>query len=145
MKPSIALSEIGELAGLTVVGWLIALAVGVGSLLAVSALLPDSSTTILVAAFLLPLLGLYLLFGSWEWGPGGEARQHAVFLACQLSLLALVGGVGYGLLSPASVGRWVVLVGGLFATPLAGWLAYFDGIGRVRRAVAGLVAGGESA
>ncbi|WP_255197947.1 hypothetical protein [Halorarius litoreus] len=137
MKPSIALSEIGELAGLTVVGWLVALVVGVGSLLAVSVLLPDSSTAVLVVAFLLPLLGLYLLFGTWDWSPGGEARQHATFLVCQFSLLALVGGVGYGLLSPDGVGRWLVLLAGLFATPVAGWLAYFDGIGRVQRALAG--------
>lgn len=136
MKPSLALSEIGELAGLTVLGWLVALVLGVGSLLAVSLLLPDASTAVLVVAFLLPLAGLYLLFGNWDWGPGGEARQHAVFLACQLSLFALVGAVGYAVLSPDATGRWVVLLGGLFVTPVAGWLAYFDGLGRLRRAVA---------
>lgn len=144
MKPSIALSEIGELAGLTVIGWLVALGVGLGSLLAISVLLPDTTNGALVVAFLLPVAGLYLLFRNWDWGPGGEARQHAVFLACQLSLFALVGAVGYGVLSPDSSGRWVVLFGGLFATPVAGWLAYFDGIGRVRRGLADL-AGGDAA
>lgn len=137
MKPALALSEIGELAGLTVLGWLVALVVSVGSLLAVSLLLPAAPAAVLVVAFLLPLAGLYLLFGSWDWGPGGEARQHAVFLACQLSLFAVVGAVGYAVLSPDATGRWVVLFGGLFATPVAGWLAYFDGLGRLRRAVAG--------
>ena len=137
MKPAIALAEIGELAGLTVLGWLLALVLGVGSLLAVSLLLPDTPTTILVVVFLLLLAGLYLLFGSWDWRPGGEARQHAVFLACQLSLFALVGFVGYTVRSPDSTGRWVVLLGGLFVTPVAGWLAYFDGLGRLRRALAG--------
>lgn len=137
MKPSVAFAEIGELAGLTVVGWLLALLASVGVLLAVSVLLPDAPAAILVVAFLLPLLGLYLLFGSWDWGPGGEARQHAVFLCCQLSLFALVGVVGYALLDTASPGRWVVLLAGLFVTPVAGWLAYFDGLGRVRRALAG--------
>ncbi|WP_255152405.1 hypothetical protein [Halorarius halobius] len=136
MKPSIALSEVGELAGLTVVGWLLALVAGGTAVAAATVLFPDTAAPLLVAAVLAPLVGLYLLFGAWDWRPGGETRQHATFLAGQLGLWLLVGGVG--LVVPASgVGRWLLLLAALFATPLAGWLAYLGGVGRLRRAVGG--------
>lgn len=100
-----------------------------------------SSITAWLATFagVLVLGGVaHALFGSGEWGPGGEAREHATFV------VALVGlNVGFwslrdsllGSPTPSVTASFLRLFAGLLLLATAGWLAYFGGLARLRSLV----------
>jgi hypothetical protein len=80
---------------------------------------------------------LYALFGIWDWGPGGEARRHAVFVVTFVGLTALsFRGLRLALGAPTA-GDGPLFLPVLVATlAVAGWLAYLGGLGRLAALVA---------
>ena len=126
-----ALGRLGDLLWLTSVGVAVAAIAVVGFLVAAGAF-GRLSPALGVAVLLLGLVGsLYVLFGSGDWSSGGEARQHATFLALLVGLQVLLhtglrtlsGGDG-----PPGPAAFAAGVAGI---ALAGWLAYLGGLGRV--------------
>lgn len=139
--PSTIDDRLGHVGGVL---WLAAKATAL-ALLATVLLLFALSALGSVTAWLATLGGVavllavgYALFGDWEWAPDGEARQHATFLVLlvglNVALRALVDSlVGTPPASPVTA--FLRLFVGLCLLALAGWLAYFDGLSRLRSLV----------
>jgi hypothetical protein len=125
------LGRLGDVLWLTSVGIALSL-VAVVAFLASAGLLGRVSPYLGGAALVLGLLGvLYLLFGNWDWSPGGEARQHATFLVLFVGLQAIgVAALRTSLGSDAASGI-PFLVAGFVGLAVAGWLAYLDGFERL--------------
>jgi hypothetical protein len=86
-----------------------------------------------LAAWLGTLAGVFVLhgvgyapFGDWDWGPGGEARQHAVFFALLLGLNAALWSLPdvFSPREPTAGTSFLTVLGGVGVLALAGRLAY---------------------
>jgi len=135
----LSLGHVGDVLWLTTKATLLALLVTVTVLLALGALGSVTAWLATVGAVLVLGGTVWTLFGNGEWGPGGEARQHATFV------VALVGlNVGFwslrdwvlGSPTPSPTAAFLRLFAGLCLLALAGWLAYFGGLARLRGLVA---------
>jgi hypothetical protein len=133
------LGRAGDLLWLTARAAALALLVTVTVLLALGALRS-------LGAWLVTLTGVLVLggvvgalFGNGEWGPGGEARQHATFV---VSLVVLNAGFWslrewtFGSPTPSATAAFLRLFAGLCLLATAGWLAYFGGLARLWTLVA---------
>ncbi|MFC7229159.1 hypothetical protein N0B31_17295 [Salinirubellus salinus] len=133
------LGRAGDLLWLAARAAALALLVTAAVLLALGAL-RNLGTWVVTLTGVLVLGGVVgALFGNGQWGPGGEARQHATFV---VSLVLL--NVGFwslrdwtlGSPTPSPTAAFLRLFAGLCLLATAGWLAYFGGLARLRALVA---------
>jgi hypothetical protein len=128
-----SLGRVGNVLWLTTKVTLLALLVTV--LLALGAL--GSVTAWLATLGAVLVLGgtVWALFGNGEWGPGGEARQHATFVLALVGLNVASWSLWDWVLgppAPSPTAAFLRLLAGLCLLALAGWLAYFGGLARLR-------------
>jgi hypothetical protein len=125
------LGRLGDVLWLTSVGIALSL-VAVVAFLASAGLLGRVSPYLGGAALVLGLLGvLYLLFGNWDWSPGGEARQHAAFLVLFVGLQAIGVTALRSFLRPDAASGIPFLAAAFVGLAVAGWLAYLGGFERL--------------
>jgi hypothetical protein len=132
------LGRAGDLLWLTARAAALALLVTVTVLLALGALRNLGAWVVTLTGVLVLGGVVGALFGNGEWGPGGEARQHATFV---VSLVALNAGFwslrdwALGSPEPSATAAFLRLFAGFCLLAAAGWLAYFGGFARLRALV----------
>lgn len=121
------LGRLGDLLWLTSVAVLLS-GVAIVAFLASAGLVGRVSPYLGAVVLVLGLIGVvYLLFGNWDWSPGGEARQHAAFLALFVGFQAVGVAALRALVGPDAAHGVPVLILGFAGLAVAGWLAYLGG------------------
>lgn len=131
-----ALGRVGSVLWLAVIASLAAAATTVVVLLALGLLggLGRGRWPLTVAIVILLAGVLVALFGNGEWGPGGEARQHATFIVTLVGLNALFWTAWAELpegITPTPAEPFFGLLAGICLLAIAGWLAYLGGLRRL--------------